>query len=197
MIRMFTYIFLMTLVFQGAMAMPHAVVEKLRGNVIFNDTQLKKGDSIKVNGLITTAGRSFVKLSIKEWGATLVIGPRSEMMIRFDNEKMYWMEAGSVRWVTKLKTKVRGNPPIIFTPSASMGVRGTEYFVKVNRFFQGTEIVVLDGEVKFTNSKRTSDSTVIKKNQWGGVGGRFGENIGEIVNLKEPAVKHFNSLLNL
>ena len=47
----------------------------------------------------------------------------------------------------------------------------------------------------FQNEKDENDFATVSKGQWGGVGGRFGKKIGEIIDLPPKAIEGFSKQL--
>lgn len=181
------------------MALPTAVVKRVKGRVFFNDKLLKKGDEINKSGKLTTKKSSFVKISIKEWENTISLGPNSLMKLNLLDkqvEKKYSFIKGACRWISKLD-KSKKSKGVIYTPTAALGVRGTDFIVKANDMFQETEIIVLDGMVNFDNLGDGQDSKLINKGQWGGLGGRFGGNIGNVIDLPENILSFYRKVLKL
>ena len=99
-----------------------------------------------------------------------------------------------LRWITNKSTskKPKGG---IYTPTAAMGVRGTDFQVIVNPLLGETEIVVLNGKVIFQSLKSFDDKRELTDGQWGGLGGRFGSEIGEILDLPKNVLDFFDSQL--
>lgn len=194
-------IFLSLLMFVSlnVFALPTATVKVLKGKVQFNGKEIKQSDVIKENGLITTSPRSFVKIEVADWNSAIVIGPASSMKIDLsspDVEKKYEFLGGVCRWKS-LVTKSEGKKGKIFTKEVSVGVRGTDFLLTRNEYLGESEIIVFDGLVLFSNLADQNDSAEIKQGQWGGVGGRYGEKIGKIIDLPPTALRHYTRFLEL
>jgi hypothetical protein len=159
---------------------PSGLVVKLRGTVLFEGKAIKEGDLIEKVGKIETREKSFLQIKIDKWKNTISIGPDSSMQLNFSDAKKYTLEEGSCRWKSFAKSDTKGK---IFTKSVSMGVRGTDFLLKTNPLLGETEVIMFDGEVMMENLKDKDNTALIKKGQWGGIGGRFGEKIGPILNL--------------
>lgn len=176
---------------------PKATVERLKGKVTYEGKTLKVGDEINTGGIIKTASSSFVKIMIEKWGSALVVGPKSELLVvakaptPIDSFKIL---QGTLRYKTRKKGSEIGG---IMTTRASMGVRGTNFFVKVNKLLGETEIVLFKGKVQMTNTSDKSDSLLIKDGQWGGIGGRFGEKLKQPIDLPKEALDGFNRFLDI
>lgn len=195
-----TILMMTTLFFSlSSWALPTANVKTLKGEVKFNGAKVKLNDIIKESGLIKTDPRSFVKIEVPDWGTAIVIGPNSEMKLDLSGaevEKKYEFMSGICRWKS-LVTKTSEKKGKIFTKEVSVGVRGTDFLLTRNEHLNESEIIVFDGLVLFQNLTDANDSSEIKKGQWGGVGGRYGEKIGKIIDLPPSALKHYTRFLQL
>ncbi len=181
----------------GSIALPTASVIKMKGTVTYNGEKLSVGSEVNVNGLLRTGRSSFVKIFIKDWNSSIVLGPKGEMKIDLSSKqvkKKYSFLRGSCRWVTTKGKKAKG---AVFTKNASLGVRGTDYILKVTALLEETEVVVIDGKVEFVNSDMPSDKAIISKGQWGGLGGRYGSTIGKVLDLPANVVSAFDKQLKL
>ncbi|PIK15676.1 FecR domain-containing protein [Halobacteriovorax sp. JY17] len=176
-------------------AIPTARIIKLKGDVTLNGKSLKVGDSILKSGILKTKARSFVKLEIAEWNNNLVLGPNGEMNLDLSEKstKQYNFLKGRIRWFTQKNKKSNG---VIHTKQASLGVRGTDYLLIANSLLGETEIIVFDGKVQFQNNSSVKDSSLISKNQWGGLGGRYGKSIGEVLDLPANVINAFSKQLD-
>lgn len=161
---------------------PSGIVTKLKGSVLFNGTSLKEGDLINKIGKIETKNKSYLQIKIEKWKNTISIGPNSVMELNFSDEKKYTLEEGSCRWKSFGASEAKGK---IFTKSVAMGVRGTDFFLKSNQNLGETEIIMFDGEVLMENLNDKENSALLKKGQWGGIGGRFGQKIAPVLDLPQ------------
>ncbi|OUR94151.1 hypothetical protein A9Q84_17735 [Halobacteriovorax marinus] len=193
-------IFAISLIFLASIsiwALPTGTVSKLRGEVYFNGKLLKTNDVINTSGILKSKRRSFIKLAISEWNTNIVVGPNSEMKIDLSSKaapKKYSFLKGRCRWKTNKNIKSSG---VIHTNQASLGVRGTDYLLIVNSLLGETEIVVFDGLVDFKNATDKADVALLKKNQWGGLGGRYGAKIGKVLDLPTHIISAFDKQLKL
>lgn len=173
-------------------APPSGVVIKLRGNVLFEGQPVKEGDTINKPGKIETKDKSFLQIKIDKWKNNISIGPNSIMQLNFNDEKKYTLEAGSCRWKSFAHSDSKGK---IFTKRVAMGVRGTDFFLKTNTLLGETEIIMFDGEVMMENLNDKDNTALVKKGQWGGIGGRFGEKISPILNLPQALIDSTEKIL--
>jgi len=171
---------------------PVAVVVKIRGEVLFNETPVKEGDIIAKPGKIDTKERSFIQLKIEKWNNTISIGPLSHMVLNFTEDKKYTLDSGICRWKSYAQGPLKGK---IHTRNVAMGVRGTDFYLKANRILGETEVIMFDGEVLMENANDKSDSLAVKKGQWGGLGGRFGEKIRGPIDLPKEVLDTTQNIL--
>ncbi len=76
-----------------------------------------------------------------------------------------------------------------------MGVRGTDFMAVYNPLLDESEIVVFDGTVDLDSRiapPGRKDHKLIPKGHWGGVGGRYGKKIGDLIHLPANILEHFN-----
>ena len=69
--------------------------------------------------------------------------------------------------------------------------------VKDYPLFQESEVVVFEGRVRFKSELRNDDKKILRTGQWGGVGGRFGGQIGQVIDLSKNILEHFKSSLSI
>jgi hypothetical protein len=101
--------------------------------------------------------------------------------------KRYQLTDGFCRWISSMKSsEMKGSH--VFTKTAALGIRGTDFEI-LNREATGeTEVIVFDGEV-LLKSKLTESEATLKKGQWGGVGGKFGTAIAKPKDLSAGDLK--------
>jgi len=169
-------------------SVPFAKAVELRGLVTFNGKKLTPDEIIEGDGILTTGRGSYVRLYIKKWQNQILIGPKSSMVLNLGKgvsigaKVLYLLENGLCRWISDHEARP-SNKKVIHTKIAALGVRGTDFLLKANPLLGETEMVVFEGEVQFTNKKNPDDTVAVKKGQWGGLGGRFGDSIGKLVDL--------------
>jgi hypothetical protein len=173
-----------------------ATVIKLKGNVLFNGEKLSIGDVLTKNGLLEVKQKSYLKIKVEQYQSELTFAPGAQLKLSFKKESKkspYTLLSGTMRWLTTgAKAKRKG---VIKTKSAVFGVRGTDFLIIANPLLNESEIVCFDGEVVFVNKENTSDRKSILKNQWGGLGGRFGSSIGALLTLPKNIINHFKSIV--
>ena len=171
---------------------PVGEVIKLKGKVYLDNKQIHLGDKIEKPGTLTTKESSIIQIKINEWKNIITIGANSTMNLNLNDEKKYTLKNGVCRWKSFAPSQSKGK---IFTPAVSLGVRGTNFLLSYNELLEETEIVMFDGIVHFENIKDTNNAYDLEKNQWGGLGGRFGQKINPPLNLNEELIKKFNKTL--
>jgi hypothetical protein len=137
-----------------------AVVQMLRGNVsvIYGkaSSPVKQGEWIKEGGVIKTAEKSIAKLVFID-KSSINVAPNSEMKV----EKFSKTEAGLLDVVKgKIRAEVskdylemnEGQKSKLFvkSPSAVMGVRGTEFVFSHNHLNNTSSAVLIEGQVAFS-----------------------------------------------
>jgi hypothetical protein len=138
--------------------------------------------------------KSYIQIELIPSGTKVMVGGNSTFIISTFNKdiEQVSLSKGLARWISGKNSK-KGSG--INTPQVSMGVRGTDFFASVNPLLGESEIICFEGEVDFANLAKRSDSKIIKKNQWGGLGGRFGAQIGPVLDLPANVIKHFKMLI--
>lgn len=171
---------------------PTGEVTTLKGVVLFLGQPLKEGDLIDKIGKIETKDKSYVKIKIEKWKNTISVGPNSSMMLNFSDEKKYTLEAGTCRWKSFAASESKGK---IFTKRVAMGVRGTDFYLKYSPILGETELIMFDGEVMMENLSDKTNTALVKKGQWGGIGGRFGEKLSPVLDVPEQLLKNVEKSL--
>ncbi|MBC7386096.1 MAG: FecR domain-containing protein [Cryobacterium sp.] len=96
--------------------------------------------------------------------------------------------------VPELKVVKSAAPKMPFTlrtKAVTMGVRGTDFLGIVNPVLDESEIIVFKGKVEFKSAADPSDLRLVNPGYWGGLGGRFGSKIHELIKLPESALAHY------
>lgn len=170
---------------------PYAQVKKIQAIVNFN------GKPLALNQIITNAGKlestvgSFVVLEFLKNKDFMRVNESSSMEIsppNAQNEQTLKIHSGVAR-VEIQKSDSKKTRFSIKSSAATMGVRGTNFFAKADPVLGETELIVFDGTVAFSSNKNPSDSKMIQKGQWGGIGGRFGEKTSAVLTLPASLLK--------
>lgn len=174
-----------------------AKVLLLKGEASFNGEKLQKDSVVNGKGEFILGDKSYVKLLLETTKITIALGANSASTIDL-NQDAFTPEVnlikGTARWLTGTQ-KLRGGG--IKTANAVTGVRGTDFFVSYNPVLGETEVVCFDGNILLVNKKNKSDFKTVGKNQWGGIGGRFGRRLSEILTIPAVVVQGFKESLPL
>lgn len=169
-----------------------ANVEKFKGSVEVNNKAITKKTKVMNGDIVIVKDKSYLKLKASD-GTIIIVGPKSGLKISFNKNKTpVSLEVGSLRWISPKKDKKFLG---VRTPNAILGVRGTDFFVERERVFDETQMVCFDGNVNLASVKNKDDSKNVGPGQWGGIGGRYSQKIGEIITLKASILKSFKDLL--
>jgi hypothetical protein len=172
-----------------------ASVVKFKGEVLYNGIQITNKTKFLENGLLEVKEKSYLKMKVNEYNSTFTLSANSTLKIKFNKNiknSPYTLRNGLLRWVTKGKSKVKG---FVRTKTASLAVRGTDFLVVVSSLLNETEVYCFKGKVLFQNRKDRNDNGLVQRNDWGGIGGRFGTKVGEIIPMTEVQIKHVKGLL--
>ncbi|WP_127716487.1 FecR domain-containing protein [Halobacteriovorax sp. HLS] len=133
-------------------------VVKIHGDVLNHyegaELSLKKGDHLYVGAKLVSGKRSFIKIMMKD-DTIFQLGPNSEFSLekfefksKSEREAVYNLAKGKLRSLFTVKAPTRSLK--IKTPTASMGVRGTEILSDVYKL-EGkitTDIALLSGSLE-------------------------------------------------
>lgn len=152
-----------------------AVVKMMRGNVKVaygsKTESIKKGDWVKEGGVVKTADKSFAKLVFID-KSSINVAPNSEMVI----EKFSKKEAGLLNMVKgKIRAQVskdylemskdQKSKLFVKSPSAVMGIRGTDFLFTYNPESKASSAILFEGNVAFSkleNGERPSYNNLDK-----------------------------------
>jgi hypothetical protein len=151
---------------------------------------LHAGDEIKTEGTLKTSGASGAKLELLPSHTILEIAPGSEVALKAEPVLI----SGMVR--AKVVKNPAAKKPIFFIRgrAATAGVRGTDFLLISNFVWGESEIVVFDGQVEFGSNTEPTDKKLVTPGHWGGLGGRFGKKIADLIQLPDTAIKYFNEV---
>ncbi|WP_408096910.1 FecR domain-containing protein [Peredibacter sp. HCB2-198] len=173
-----------------------AKVLVLKGKATFGGHPLKSTSLLKGAGEFVVSDKSYLKILLEESQTTIVLAANTTSYMSL-NDKVTIPELsllhGAARWITGTSKVKKGGG--IQTKNAAMGLRGTNFFVSYNPLLGETEVICFDGSVEMKAKLVKSEPKLIGKNQWGGIGGRFGEELSKVLSLSPELVKQFNSAL--
>ncbi len=171
---------------------PFARIEGVVGQVRFQDKALTASSIVSSEGWIETGPKSKVTLVFLGKDTSVKLAEKTKIFLaRPDPEKgVYELTSGACLWSVKKdspgKAWVR-----IRTRAAVMGVRGTQFIAKFEPLLGEAEVVVYEGKLEFgkTFTGMTSGQLVeIGEGQWGGLGGRFGNDLRKPLTLSAPVL---------
>ncbi|MCK5237441.1 MAG: FecR domain-containing protein [Deltaproteobacteria bacterium] len=122
-------------------------------------SSIRQSQAIYVNDVITTSERSMAKLLMKD-DSILSIGPNTKLKVsqfylnsgKKKRVSVFKMLRGSVRTLAARYFGGTGSSFNIQTPTAVVGVKGTDFIIKTDR--NSTEIITLHGEVLAKNAAK-------------------------------------------
>lgn len=170
-----------------------ASVVLLKGTATFAGKPLSGKSHFNGNGEIQTGDKSYLKLLLNESKTVIVIGANTttKINIALPAEKQELnLTKGIARWVTGEKKGLG-----VRTNNSIMGIRGTDFFTSYNPLLGETEIICFDGQIEMMNAVDNDDKKNIGKNQWGGMGGRFGKKLSDVLTLSPDLISTFDSAL--
>ncbi|MGZ3689723.1 MAG: FecR domain-containing protein [Bdellovibrionota bacterium] len=177
----------------------HAQILKIQGEVTFDGKPLTAPTALTTAGdLETKAGSARIELLPSR--AILMLGANSRIHLapaRRNGATDEELLQGTARFqVPPRDMKDPKSKPVFFAVrghSASLGVRGTDFMAVSNPVFGETEVVVFEGSVEMDSKLDTADKKLVPKEHWGGVGGRFGKKIGELIHLPQATLDSLGS----
>ncbi len=186
-----------------AAALPVARVIYIKGTANFVGQNVSVNQELASNGVVITGPDTLLKIYIATWQSTIILGPHSSLELNLENAGkpgdapvVYTLEKGMCRWISDPGAK-ESNRKGIHTKIASIGARGTDFLIKENPLLSETETVVFEGEVVMVSKLDNPSESQIKKGQWGGLGGRFGQKVIRLLELPPVVIEEFQKLLPL
>lgn len=182
-------------VFLSTMAIADtATVVILKGSATFNGKPLSETSLIEGQGDLAVGEKSYLKIRFKDSQTQVVFGADSTSRIDLSvppEKQEVGLIKGVTRWISGHKKGLG-----VRTANATMGIRGTDFLTTYNPLLGETEVICFDGQIQMTNEQEKSDSKRVSKNQWGGIGGRFGKKLSEILTLTPELMKSFDDSLS-
>lgn len=172
-------------------------VVTLKGSATFNGQSLARNQTLKGPGEVAVGDKSYLKITYKENGTTVAFAANSSAKLNLDKvaeAQNVNLLKGYARWMSGNEGAKNPNAGIT-TQNAAMGVRGTNFMAFYNSDLGESEIWVFDGLVEFGNRKNRADYKRVAKNQWGGIGGRFGQKCQDILTLSPELISKIGSIL--
>lgn len=171
-----------------------AVFTRVEGTVTFADKPVTVGMELDGSGELVTGpeSRAVLKLAGEDGGekSEILITPRTRLQIDKNLPLMPNLLQGTVR--ARLQEKVSKGKFKLRTPATVMAVRGTDFLTTFQPLLSESEIVVFEGKVRFGSLPRPNDAKEVGAGYWGGVGGRYGQRIGDLMKLPPSVLQTFN-----
>jgi hypothetical protein len=186
-----TWIVALSLLAVGTATADSARINKLKGTATFNGKTLFPDSVLEGEGNLIVGDRSYLKLTYLEGRTALSFGANTTVRINFalaPREQEVTLIRGVARWFSGPRPG-KG----VRTLNAAMGIRGTDFLASYNPLLDETELICFDGAVQLTNAADAADAKTVGKNQWGGIGGRFGKRLSEILDLGPELVGTFDA----
>ncbi len=161
------------------------------GTVTFNDKPVRIRENLVGQGVLKTGAGSTAKVFSKEARTITILKENSAVEFASSTKVpgSFKLVEGASRWVVGKINKDK--PVVVTTKTAVMGIRGTEFMAIYNSLLDETEIVSFTGDIEFRRKDKPKNPKVIKTGQWGGIGGRFGADVGDILDLPANVLEHF------
>lgn len=209
--KLFVLVFILPLL---SMNLTHGNEEKigkilvLKGKVTLNGKLLSKQNFITNLGTLKTHDKALVKILLLKNNTLVTLGSNSEILLEKPSAKkgprgQINHISGLVRWTLKKVTSAQDKKGakkerlVVASQVASMAVRGTDFMSVSNPLLGETEIVVFEGRVLFQSKRNKRDKKTVRTGQWGGIGGRFGKNIGKLIKLPPHVLQKFKENFEL
>lgn len=167
------------------------VCKKVVGSVSFKGKAVKKGMKLEGAGPLKTGEKSFVSFLNTETGDRFNLAKNSKLNVTETTQKTkksspLGLINGAVRIVSGQYSRKKGET--IKTKEAALGVRGTDFLTIRTGVLGETEVIIFDGSVEFKSKSDKSDKVLVKKNGWGGIGGRFGTRVKTIPKVPKAFI---------
>jgi hypothetical protein len=153
------------------------------------------GSEIPDGKRVKTGANGRLKL-IHKAGVLVVLAPGTEVSLGSPGKagvaNIPQMVEGFARWVFR-----KGNPTCakggcrVGTSNAVLGIRGTDFVLIHNVSFKETEVVSFEGAVDFGSRVNEGDFRTVPSGFWGGIGGRYGQQIGPLLRVPPAVVERF------
>lgn len=170
-------------------------VEFVKGKPTFNGKVIENSQTLEGKGSVVTASGEVVRIRFES--GLFTIGPNSDVTLDWKNAREdVSIINGTTRWLTKkLEEGGETKGPVFKARVASFGLRGTDFIIIRNKLLDEAETVVFEGRIIMQNNRNKKDRKVIGENQWGGIGGRYGQSIGNILTLGSEQIEALKKLL--
>jgi hypothetical protein len=162
--------------------------------VTLDGKPLSAGGVISSAGLLKTDGTHSAQMTMLVSGSRIFLRPGTSLSVEkpgADGQQTHTLREGMIRAIVSHQNTRYFK---IKTVSATMGVRGTDFLAISNPLLGESELIVFVGTVELQSSLDSSDSKSVTQGHWGGVGGRFGQKIGDLITLPPNVLQHFDQI---
>ena len=186
----------------GADPDPIAQVLAASPGATFEGKTVSEDMPILVDGILRTSKEGGAKFELAGTKTVVDLAPDSEVRIFRTPVGSSQQQIELIRGMARARVKpfVKPNGPkgafTLKTKAATMGVRGTDFLGIANPILNEAEIVVFEGRVEFASVADPKDLKMIPAGHWGGIGGRFGAKVSELIQLPAEAIRHFERVSN-
>ena len=187
----FIFLFSMSSVY----AVPTGEITSIGGDVKYSKRMIKKGDTLADDGILTIGKDSFVKIYVEFWRGSFVFNENTSLAIKFwkkGEKREYNLTRGRCRWIDEKREKmkeIKGRN--IHTTNAIVKILKGDIVVNYDNILKETQILVLSGRTVLQSRRDPNDRIILDKGIWAGIGGRFGNTIGEVLTFSHSEQKHF------
>lgn len=171
--------------FSGHCLASNYKIRSIEGAAYCGDQLLKVGEKLTTDCELNTQAKSNIYLNDGE--DILAFGENVSGIVKGVGQ--IELNSGMLRIRNK-------NPLTIQTPMGKIDLVAGDYLSKASNFLNETEIVNFQGEAKLYSKIKDNDFVEILPGHWGGVGGRFSQQIGNLMKLDENQQKVFEVILN-
>lgn len=188
-------IFLSMCLVMSSAVFARAKVLKVRGDVTFGAHKVTPGATLKGEGELVVGEDGYLKILLEESQSTMAFAFNTKATINMaiaDSLPEVSLARGYMRWLTGAKAQ-KGTGSIR-TRNVAMGIRGTDFYVVHEANLNETEIICFDGSVMLTELTGAKSEKLVSKNQWGGLGGRFGDKL-KVLDLPKDFVEFMNKVM--
>jgi hypothetical protein len=167
-------------------------VVKVTGEVTVEEKALVSGGTV-ADGALVESKDSEAYILLKGAAGEVVLKGEFQFEVPEANGKeiLARLLSGKVR--IKVPKGSKGKDYFrVRTPTAVVGVRGTEFYLSYWPLLSEAEVVCFESDVNFSDATGKIKQN-IKAGQWGGLGGRFGQTIAKPMMLTPAMLEHFKA----
>ncbi|HXH30763.1 MAG TPA: hypothetical protein VNJ01_08105 [Bacteriovoracaceae bacterium] len=189
--------FAFALISLSTQAAPEARIVSLEGIVTFQGKPVQLDTRITGDGEFKVGEKSVVKIFLSESRSTVVLGANTTSLVLLAHTPGHPnvnLAHGSARWISGdvKSNKIGGG---IRTKNAMLTLKGTDFLASYHPLLGETETVCFDGTVQLRSTGKADDEKLVSKNQWSGIGGRFGSVTAGVLSLSPEVITYYQKQL--